>query len=254
MVPAHGVYWPIMLKALGFADREIPPLLVHGWWNISGAKMSKSAGNVVDPNVLADVYGADAVRYYLVRDIATGQDSDFVPERLRQRYNADLANDLGNLLNRTLNMIKRYRSGVLRRVDSEDAATSALKALISNSVRTYQAKFDVFEIHTGLEAVWELISHCNGYVEASAPWKLAKEKSALDQLDTVLYNLSETLRILGILLFPVMPSTSGKIFDQLNLPHQTTLERAVWGGLPDGHVLGAPTPLFPRLEIVDSPA
>jgi methionyl-tRNA synthetase len=254
MVPAHGVYWPIMLKALGFSDKEIPPLLVHGWWNISGAKMSKSAGNVVDPNVLADVYGADAVRYYLMRDIATGQDSDFVPERLRQRYNADLANDLGNLLNRTLNMIKRYRSGVLRRVDSEDAATSALKALVSNNIRTYQVKFDVFEIHTGLEAVWELISHCNGYVEASAPWKLAKEKSTVDQLDTVLYNLSETLRIVGILLFPVMPSTSGKIFDQLNMPHRATLERAVWGGLPDGHVLGAPTPLFPRLEIVDSPA
>ncbi len=254
MVPAHGVYWPIMLNALGFADAEIPPLLVHGWWNIGGAKMSKSAGNVVDPYLLADVYGADAVRYYLVRDIATGQDSDFVPERLRQRYNADLANDLGNLLNRTLNMVKRYRSGVVHRVETGDNAAAKLKDLVFDTVQTYEAKFKVFEIHAGLEAVWGLISHCNGYVESSAPWKLAKHESMIDQLDSVLYNLAETLRIVGILVFPVMPTTAKNIFDQLNMPQRATLEDAVWGRLPDGHALGEPTPLFPRLDSVATPA
>ncbi len=254
MVPAHGVYWPIMLKALGFDDTEIPPLLVHGWWNIAGAKMSKSAGNVVDPYVLADVYGADAVRYYLVRDIATGQDSDFVPERLQQRYSADLANDLGNLLNRTLSMVHRYRSGVVRRVEAGDVNTAELMKLVTDTVRTYTAKFDAFEIHAGLEAVWGLISHCNGYVESSAPWKLAKDETKVDRLDAVLYNLSETMRIVGILAFPVMPTTAGNIFEQLNMPQRATLERAVWGGLPDGHALGAPTPLFPRLEQVDTTA
>src|SRR5205823_8415236 len=108
MIPAHGIYWPIMLHALGFPDEQMPTLLVHGWWNIAGAKMSKSQGNVVDPNTLAEKYGAEAVRYYLMSDIATGQDADFSEERLVERYNADLANSVGNLLNRTLNMTMRY--------------------------------------------------------------------------------------------------------------------------------------------------
>ena len=117
LIPAHGVYWPIMLKALGFSDAEIPALLVHGWWNISGAKMSKSVGNVIDPDVLADKYGANAVRYYLVSDIATGKDADFSEERLIQRFNTDLANNVGNLLNRTLSMTGKFREGKLTRID-----------------------------------------------------------------------------------------------------------------------------------------
>src|SRR5262249_22011449 len=113
LVPAHGIYWLIMLHAIGFADEQMPQLLVHGWWNISGAKMSKSVGNIVDPVALADKYSADALRYYLMSDIATGQDADFSEERLVSRYNTDLANSLGNLLNRTLNMAHRYRDGRL---------------------------------------------------------------------------------------------------------------------------------------------
>ena len=113
MIPAHGIYWPIMLHALGFPDEQMPKLLVHGWWNISGAKMSKSLGNVVDPDVLADKYGVEALRYYLMSDIVTGKDADFSEERLIGRYNSELANSLGNLLNRTLNMVQRYRDGKL---------------------------------------------------------------------------------------------------------------------------------------------
>src|SRR5438034_7275868 len=115
LVPAHGIYWLIMLHAIGFPDDQMPQLLVHGWWNLGGAKMSKSAGNVIDPFVLADKYGAGAVRYYLMSDIATGQDADFAEERLVERYNADLANNLGNLVNRTLNMVHRYCEGSLRK-------------------------------------------------------------------------------------------------------------------------------------------
>ena len=111
LIPAHGIYWPIMLHALGFPDEQMPTLLVHGWWNIAGAKMSKSLGNVVDPDGLIDKYGAEAVRYYLMSDIVSGKDADFSEERLIERYNADLANSLGNLLNRTLNMAHRYRVG-----------------------------------------------------------------------------------------------------------------------------------------------
>src|SRR5207302_10214061 len=113
MIPAHGIYWPIMLHALGFPDDQMPILLVHGWWNISGAKMSKSLGNVVDPDALIEKYGAEALRYYLMSDIVTGKDADFSSERLIERYNSDLANNLGNLLNRTLNMAQRYRDGKL---------------------------------------------------------------------------------------------------------------------------------------------
>jgi len=115
LIPAHGIYWPIMLHALGFPDEQIPKFLVHGWWNISGEKMSKSLGNVIDPDTLADKYGAEALRYYLMSDIARGRDADFSEDRLMARYNGDLSNSLGNLINRTLSMAQQYRSGILRR-------------------------------------------------------------------------------------------------------------------------------------------
>ena len=138
LIPAHGVYWPVMLKALGFSDAEMPTLLVHGWWNISGAKMSKSLGNVIDPDVLADKYGAEAVRYYLVSDIATGKDSDFSEERLVQRYNTDLANSLGNLLNRTLSMVAKYREG--RASNAElSSITATIMTVLGNPPSTSAA-------------------------------------------------------------------------------------------------------------------
>lgn len=257
LVPAHGIYWPTMLHAMGFADDEIPQLLVHGWWNIRGEKMSKSVGNIIDPNLLADRYGADALRYYLTREMVIGQDADFSEERLRQRYNSDLANDLGNLLNRSLNMAQRYRDGVLTNVEQLDEIAS-LRALILENTKAYQQSMEHYQIHAAMEALWKIISAANSLVEATAPWKLAKEKDdpaiqARDQaqLDAVLYALVETVRIVTLLVSPVLPSASQQMLEQLNFsPAQDVdiIEQAAWGGLKTGHRINAPKPVFPRLE------
>src|SRR5947209_14774474 len=149
LIPAHGIYWLIMLHAIGFPDEAIPQLLVHGWWNIGGTKMSKSLGNVVDPSVLADKYSVEAVRYYLTSDIATGRDADFSEERLIERYNADLANSLGNLLNRTLNMAHRYREGIVKQAGGD----SPLAAETANLLSEYNAAMSAHEIHAALEKI-----------------------------------------------------------------------------------------------------
>lgn len=264
LIPAHGVYWPIMLKALGFADEEMPTFLVHGWWNIRGKggeseKMSKSLGNVVDPDLLADRYGAEAVRYYLMADIATGKDADFSEERLIQRYNADLANSLGNLLNRTLNMAAKYREGKLRKIEPTGLWISGD---IEVHAPVYRARFDGFEksavedaiesspfqVQRALETTMQMSTRCNEMIEQEAPWKLAKDPAQADRLDAVLYNLADSLRVIAILISPVLPKAAAGIFAQLNWTGPMTLSEAEWGKLPDGHPLGKPTPLFPRIE------
>lgn len=242
LIPPHGIYWPIMLKACGFADSDIPRLLVHGWWNIGGAKMSKSVGNIVDPAVLAETFGVAATRYYLLSDIATGRDSDFSEERLIQRYNGDLANSLGNLLNRTLSMAKRYRGGVLKKSESP------LSALVAEKCADYLRHMEAFEIHAAIESAWEIIGRCNAYVEESAPWKLAKDPASADKLDEVLYSLSESLRIISLLITPLLPEPSEAIRAQLAWSGPVALDQCAWGGLADGHQLGEPTPVFPRIE------
>jgi methionyl-tRNA synthetase len=278
LIPAHGVYWPIMLKSIGFSDDEIPTLLVHGWWNISGAKMSKSEGNVIDPDVLADKYGAETLRYYLMSDIATGKDADFSEERLIQRYNSDLANSLGNLLNRTLSMAAKYREGVivapagsrktLAELDcGEAAAETGQPGSPKDRVRhravtirgVWQAYADEMGNHSvaqGLAAALSISASCNELIDLTAPWKLAKDPADADDLDAVLYHLAESLRIIAILLYPVMPKAAHGIFDQLGWKlaesgrsQRFHLDDAKWGGLPDGHLLGKPTPLFPRIEL-----
>jgi methionyl-tRNA synthetase len=251
MIPAHGVYWPIMLKALGFDGDDIPPLLVHGWWNISGAKMSKSLGNVVDPDALADKYGAEALRYYLMSDIATGRDADFSEERLIQRYNTDLANSLGNLLNRTLSMAAKYRASVVKNVDTGNwgALASPPPKLATITFKSYKGMMHESLVHAALSDTLELAAGCNGAIEATAPWKLAKDSTRGADLDQVLYALAESLRIIAILISPVLPKAAAGIFAQLNWTGPMTLAEAVWGKLPDGHVLGKPTPLFPRIEV-----
>ena len=270
LVPAHGIYWLIMLHAIGFPDDQMPQLLVHGWWNISGAKMSKSVGNIVDPFVLADKYSADALRYYLMSDIATGQDADFSEERLVGRYNTDLANSLGNLLNRTLNMTEKYRSGkviparfafAIGKFNSPENE-SELAALVTNfpldsmsfAVR-YVAYFNAYRVSIVLEHVWDAAVACNTLVDCAAPWKLARDPSQADRLDAVLYYLAESLRIIAILISPVLPKAAHGIFDQLNWKMELSgkderfsLADAEWGRLPDGHVVGKPVPLFPRIE------
>jgi methionyl-tRNA synthetase len=253
LIPAHGVYWPIMLHALGFADDEIPTFLVHGWWNIGGAKMSKSVGNSVDPAALADQYGVSAVRYYLMSDIATGRDADFSGERLIGSYNTALANNLGNLLNRTLNMAQRYRGGVLKKPEM-----GKLEGLLemdlgrSWSLAAYVQAFDRFEVNLALEAVLVRATEANEVIEKTKPWALAKDPAQGDRLDAVIYYLAESLRRMAILLSPVLPEASRDICDQLNWRSELTLAEAGadWEhALPDGHRLNQPVPLFPRIEV-----
>lgn len=243
LIPPHGIYWPIMLRACGFSDGEIPTLLVHGWWNIGGAKMSKSLGNIVDPEVLADTFGVAATRYYLLSDIATGRDADFSEERLVQRYNTDLANSLGNLLNRSLSMAKRYRAGVVR-----TPAASPLAGFVSEKVADFTRHMDAYETQAAIESAWEIIVRCNAYVEESAPWKLAKDPAAADRLDEVLYTLAESLRIISLLIASFLPAPAAEIRSQLGWAGDLRLEACAWGGLTDGHQLGDPVPVFPRIE------
>jgi methionyl-tRNA synthetase len=206
--------------------------------------MSKSAGNVIDPFVLADKYGAEAVRYYLVSDIVTGQDADFSEERLIERYNADLANSLGNLLNRTLNMAHRYRDGVITRTGGE----SPLAAQATDLVRQYESAMSQFEVHAAISRLTEFATVCNTYIEMTAPWKLAKDPEHNDALDHVLFVLAESLRILAILVSAILPRAAREIFYQLNIRDERKFSDANWGGLSDEHRLGKPLPLFPRIE------
>jgi len=243
LVPPHGVYWPIMLKALGFPDDQIPTLLVHGWWNIDGSKMSKSAGNVIDPFELIELYGVDATRYYLLSDISTGRDADFNNERLLLRYNTELANSIGNLLNRSLSMAKRYRDSKVRKL-SEPGVSN----FISKKVSEYGAAMDTYQVHTAISAINDIAVRCNTYVEEQAPWKLAKDPEAAERLDTVLYTLAESLRILSILLEPIIPQAAAKIREQLCWDEAPRINALQWGGITDAHTLGKPEPVFPRLE------
>jgi methionyl-tRNA synthetase len=245
MVPAHGVYWPIMLHAMGFPDDQMPRLTVHGWWNVEGAKMSKSVGNVVDPFQLAEQFGADAVRYYLMRDIATGHDADFSVDRLLIRYHSDLANGIGNLVNRTINMVQRYHSGLTKRIDTLDPEIEAIKTTASSVLSRYQDAFAQFQPHAALEAVSDLVTQANGLVELKAPWKLAKDPAQTQLLHDVLYTLAETSRFVAALMEPVIPKSAQKILEQLNASDN---REPTWGKLPAEHQLGEPTPVFPRFD------
>ncbi|HYR23580.1 MAG TPA: methionine--tRNA ligase [Chthoniobacterales bacterium] len=257
LVPAHGIYWLIMLHAVGFTDEAMPQLLVHGWLNISGTKMSKSLGNIIDPNTLADKYSPEAVRYYLMSDIATGKDADFSEERLIERYDSDLANKLGNLVNRSLTMTEKYRHCVIKKpvgkegVDSIEKAGEGWKKYPDS----YRRGFDNFLVNVAIDLPFLYASGCNEFVEVNKPWILAKDSASADTLDSFLYTLVESLRIIAILISPVLPKAAHGIFDQLNWKTQLSgkeerfaLKDAEWGKLPDGHVVGKPVPLFPRIE------
>ncbi len=249
LIPAHGVYWPIMLKALGFSDAQIPKLLVHGWWNIAGTKMSKSLGNIVDPDALADKYGAEALRYYLMSDITTGRDADFSEERLVSRFNADLANSLGNLLNRSLNMAHKYRSGALKR-GVEPAAPHNFETRLgwADAVQSTLAYYEQFAIHQALQSTLAMATLCNQLIDEQKPWTVAKHPDLADRLDAILYMLAESVRIIAILLSPVLPKAARGIYDQLGLSGEFSLEDARFGLLADGHCVNKPVPLFPRIE------
>ncbi len=260
LIPAHGVYWPLMLRALGFSDEQMPTLLVHGWWTVDGGKMSKSVGNNIDPNDPADRFGAETLRYFLMSEATTGRDADYTQERLVQVYNTDLANNLGNLLNRTLSMAQRYRAGRLR----HDALTTAHDhQFVSDGTDSLGDHFaslakryaDLPPDGRFTELVRELASRCNQQIEAQAPWALYKDPAKADLLDACLYYLAESIRMIAIFISPVLPLAAGKILDQLNWSTEPAasanrfrLADARWGVLPNGHVLNVPVPLFPRIE------
>jgi methionyl-tRNA synthetase len=278
LIPAHGIYWLIMLRAIGFSDDQMPQLLVHGWWNLGGAKMSKSAGNIVDPDALVEKYGADALRYYLMSDIATGSDADFGEERLVTRYNADLANSIGNLLNRTLTMTSKYQESYLQRPkdpwlqNPDEHPVENYGGRIAREIKLYQSHMSVsrslpttlpftpgpFVVNAAITNILEIANQGNALVENAAPWKLAKDSAEVSKtrLNAVLYALVETLRVIAILIWPMLPKAAHVIFDQLNWKMELSgkeerfrLDDAKWGGLPDGHVVGKPVPLFPRIEL-----
>ena len=268
LVPAHGIYWLIMLHAIGFPDDAMPQLLVHGWWNLGGAKMSKSAGNVIDPFVLADKYGAEALRFYLMVGIAIGSDADFSEERLVAHYNASLANGIGNLLSRSLSMIHKYLEGQLKKTGSKEQ--SDIEAWCLGNIVVYEGYFDgnehvardgkkfvfpPYQVSEAIELIMLGAAIVDQVIERSAPWKLAKKPSKAGELAKVLYDAVECLRIIAILISPVLPKAAHEIFDQLNWKMELSgkeerfsLKDAEWGGLPDGHVVGKPVPLFPRIE------
>jgi methionyl-tRNA synthetase len=265
LVPAHGIYWLIMLHAIGFPDDQMPQLLVHGWWNLAGAKMSKSAGNIIDPFVLIEKYSADALRYYLMSDIATGSDADFSEERLAERYNSDLANSVGNLLNRSLTMIWKYHGGTIEpgaenTVFEKAGNKASLPEFRDDFVlawsSAYAAEMDAFATHLVLYETFHIARSADFLIDIAAPWNLAKHSAQIEELHAVLYHVVESLRIIAILISPLLPKAAHGIFDQLNWKMELSgkeerfsLADAEWGKLPDGHVVGKPVPLFPRIEI-----
>ena len=245
-----------MLHAIGFPDDQMPQLLAHGWWNLGGAKMSKSAGNIIDPFVLTDKYGTDALRYYLMSDIATGKDADFSEERLIERYNADLANSLGNLLNRTLSMVRRYSNGTLQipPYSRTEMATDPMDW--GKAVAVYANQFDLYSVSLAVDVPFGCVVLSNQFIEQKQPWAMVQALTSKADLVATLYTLAESLRIIAILISPVLPKAAHGIFDQLNWKMELSgkeerfsLKDAEWGGLPDGHVVGKPVPLFPRIEI-----
>lgn len=248
----HGIYWPIMLKAAGIPVYR--HLNVHGYWNVDQSKMSKTIGNVVDPLEMKKVYGLDAFRFFLMRDMVFGLDSNFNEAALVQRINADLANDLGNLFSRVLSMAHKYFAGVVPGPDPdvEKEMDLGLERNARRAIDAYSASMGELAFHKGLAAVWEFIAHMNKYVDITAPWVLAKNKAARQQLETVIYNLLEGLRIISGLIYPVMPDTAATMQKHLGLGGDDDffkLDRLTsWNGIPPGTRLRKSISLFPRIE------
>lgn len=246
LVP-HGIYWPTMLHAAGLEQPR--RILAHGWWLMGRDKMSKTLGNVVNPHDYLARFGADAFRYFICRELLLANDTDFTEERFLARFNADLANDLGNLVNRAISMVHRYRGGAVPAAKDGGTPSDEDLARVTTEVRGEYHRDFMPEIEYGraLEAVWRLVARANRYVDENAPWKLAKDPAASARLDGVLARLVETAALLGSLLEPFMPETAAKIAAQLNLSGFPCSDERWRNPVAAGHALGRPVPLFPRV-------